>query len=412
MNRAISRLTGISIIIIVIIAIIAALFIFTMAPTPTAGGTIKIGFTTSVTGSLSVEGTRQLHGIQLWQEWVNSHGGIKIGNKIYNVSLLYYDDQSSKDNVVALYERLITADKVDFLISPYSSGLTFTAAAIAEKYHKVMVATGAASDSIFQQGYKYTVQLYTPGSLYLKSTIDLLLAKDPTAKNIAIIYEDEIFAASVADGAKKYAESKGLNVVYYDKYPSKPTDLSSLLTVIKSKNPDAIIGGGHFADGVLLIKQAKQLNVNAKLFSIVVAAPEDKFRDALGADANYIMGPSQWEPDVKYTVNYGPSVSEFINMYVKRFNETPTYHSAGGFAAALVLQAAIEKAQSLDSDKVREAFNSLDLKIFFGAFKIDPATGLQIAHQMVLIQWQGGKKYTVWPTEAASKEPIYPKPSW
>jgi branched-chain amino acid transport system substrate-binding protein len=111
-------------------------------------------------------------------------------------------------------------------------------------------------------------------------------------------------------------------------------------------------------------------------------------------------------------VNYGPSVSEFINMYVKRFNETPTYHSAGGFAAALVLQAAIEKAQSLDSDKVREAFNSLDLKTFFGAFKIDPTTGLQIAHQMVLIQWQDGKKYTIWPPEAASREPIYPKPSW
>ena len=439
MNKAISRLTAISVIIIVILAIIAAYFAFyggapttttvttltttsavpttTTVTTPTTtsivyAGTIKVGFTTSVTGSLSVEGTRQLHGIQLWQEWVNTHGGIKIGNKIYNVSLVYYDDQSSKDNVVALYERLITTDKVDFLISPYSSGLTFTAAAIAEKYHKVMVATGAASDNIFQQGYKYTVQLYTPGSLYLKSTIDLLLAKDPNAKNIAIIYEDEIFAASVADGAKKYAESKGLNVVYYDKYPSKPTDLSSLLTVIKSKNPDAIIGGGHFADGVLLIKQAKQLNVNAKLFSIVVAAPEDKFRDALGADANYIMGPSQWEPDVKYTVNYGPSVSEFINMYVKRFNETPTYHSAGGFAAALVLQAAIEKAQSLDSDKVREAFNSLDLKTFFGAFKIDPTTGLQIAHQMVIIQWQDGKKYTVWPPEAASREPIYPKPSW
>jgi len=240
MNKAISRLTAISVIIIVILAIIAAYFAFyggapttttvttltttsavpttTTVTTPTTtsivyAGTIKVGFTTSVTGSLSVEGTRQLHGIQLWQEWVNTHGGIKIGNKIYNVSLVYYDDQSSKDNVVAFYERLITTDKVDFLISPYSSGLAFTAAAVAEKYHKVMVATGAASDSIFQQGYKYTVQLYTPGSLYLKSTIDLLLTKDPNAKNIAIIYENEIFAASVADGAKKYAESKGLNVV-------------------------------------------------------------------------------------------------------------------------------------------------------------------------------------------------------
>ncbi len=415
MHKAISRLMSIIIIIVIIVAIAIGLVFYSgLAPTTSVkpAGTIKVGFTTSITGSLSVEGNRQLRGIQLWQEWVNSHGGIKVGDKIYNVSLVWYDDQSKKDNVIAFYEKLITSDKVDFLISPYSSGLTLTAAAIAEKYKKVMVTTGAASDTIHKQGYKYIVQVYTPGSLYLKSTIDLLLAIDPNAKNIAIIYENEVFSASVAAGAKEYALSKGLNVVYYDNYPSNPTDLTSQLTVIKSKNPDAIIGGGHFADGVLLIKQAKQLNVNAKLFSIVVAAPEDKFRDSLGPDANYIMGPSQWEPDVKYTVNYGPSVSDFISMYTKRFNETPTYHSAGGFAAGLVLQAAIEKAQSLDSDKVRDAFNLLDLKIFFGAFKIDPTTGLQIAHQMVLIQWQNGKKYTVWPPEAATKEPIYPKPSW
>ncbi|MGC8947901.1 MAG: amino acid ABC transporter substrate-binding protein [Thermoprotei archaeon] len=433
MKRAISRLTGIIIVIIVIVAIIAAWYALfggggpaavtttttktTVTTTTTATtmptGIIKVGFTTSLTGSYAVEGTRQLHGIQLWQYWVNNKtGGIIVNGTRYFIKIIYYDDASKKDQVTALYEKLITQDNVDFLISPYSSPLALTAAAIAEAHSKVIVTTGAAADSIHQQGYKYVVQVYTPGSEYLWSTLDLIKAKDPSAKKIAIVYSDDVFSASVAEGAKKYAEQNGFTVVFYDKYPSTATDLSPILTSIKATNPDAIIGGGHFADGVLLIKQAKQLNVNAKLFSIIVAAPEDSFYQSLGADANYIFGPSQWEPDVKYNATYGPSVKDFIQMYKSMFNETPTYHSAGGFMAGLVLQAAIEKAQSLNSKKVRDAFNTLDLKTFFGEFKIDPVTGLQIAHKMVLIQWQNGKKYTVWPPEAASAQPLYPKPAW
>lgn len=411
--KGISRLVFIAVIIILLVAIGGAGYYFlTMPAGPKVAGVIKIGCTSSLTGKLAVEGGRQINGLILWSEWVNNHGGVKIGDKRYNVSIVYYDDQSSKDLVITLYEKLVTEDKVDFLISPYSSGLAFTASAIAEKYHKVMVVTGAASDSIFQQGYKYIVQVYTPASLYLRSTIDLLLKKDPTAKKVAIPYEDELFSATAASGAKSYAEGKGLEVVYFDKYPSGVTDLSPLLSKIKAIGPDIIVGGGHFADGVLLVKQLKELGVNVKLISLLVAPPEDKFYEALKESANYVMGPSQWEPDVKYPVEYGPKVEEFVKMYEEKWKERPTYHSAGGFAAGLYLQAALERAGALDSDKVREAFNTLDLKTFFGALKIDPATGLQIGHEMVLIQWIDGSRYTVWPAEAATREAVYPKPSW
>ncbi|MCC6019409.1 MAG: amino acid ABC transporter substrate-binding protein [Candidatus Verstraetearchaeota archaeon] len=414
-NMGISRLAAIIILAVVIVAAGAGLyyyFFYLPATKPRIAGVIKIGCTSSLTGKLAVEGTRQINGLILWVEWVNSRGGIKVGDKYYNVTLVYYDDQSSKDLVITLYEKLVTEDKVDFLISPYSSGLAFTASAIAEKYRKVMVVTGAASDSIFQQGYKYIVQTYTPGSLYLRSSIDLVLKKDPKAKKVAIPYEDELFSATAALGAKKYAEEKGLEVVYFDKYPSGATDLSPLLTKIKALGPDIIVGGGHFADGVLLAKQLKELGINVKLVSILVAPPEDKFYEALKETANYIMGPSQWEPDVKYSVNYGPTVEEFIKMYEARWKERPTYHSAGGFVAGLYLQAALEKAGTLESSKVREAFNTLELKTFYGFLKIDPATGLQIGHEMVLVQWIDGKKYTVWPPEAATREPVYPKPPW
>jgi branched-chain amino acid transport system substrate-binding protein len=375
---------------------------------------IKIGFTEPLTGTLAVEGNRELHGILAWQYYVNNvTNGIMVNGTRYYVQLVYYDDQSSNTQVTALYERLITQDKVDFLFTPYSSGLGFTAATVAASHGKLIVATGVASDTIWKQGYTNVIGTITPASKYLVSTIDLLKTYDPTAKNIAIVYSDDIFSAMCAAGAKNYSLQNGFNVVYYGKYPSTATDLSSVLTSVKATNPDAIIGGGHFADGVLLIKQAKQLNVNAKLFSILVATDEPAFYQSLGSDANYIMGPSQWEPDVNYPVSYGPSNQWFVSTYMKMFNnETPTYHSAEGFAAGLYLQAAIEKAQSLDTAKVRAAFNTLSLNTFFGPLQIDPATGIQVAHQMVIIQWQNGVKHTVWPPSAAVANPLYPKPPW
>ena len=100
--------------------------------------TILIGFTASKTGKLNVEATRQINGLNLWVEQVNKAGGIKMpdGTKI-KVETKYYDDESNKDRVQELYTRLISSDKADFLISPYSSGLADAAAVIAQQYKKI-----------------------------------------------------------------------------------------------------------------------------------------------------------------------------------------------------------------------------------------------------------------------------------
>src|SRR5665811_563441 len=166
---------------------------------------VLIGFTASKSGKLNVEATRQINGLNLWVEQVNKAGGIKLpdGTKI-KVETKYYDDESNKDRVQELYTRLISSDKADFLISPYSSGLADAAAVIAQQYKKIMIATGASSDSTYKKGYTLVYMTYTPASRYLTGAVDLLLKLDPNAKKIAIIHENEKFSPDVVNGLKQY----------------------------------------------------------------------------------------------------------------------------------------------------------------------------------------------------------------
>ena len=182
-----------------------------------------------------------------------------------------------------------------------------------------------------------------------------------------------------------------------------------------------VMGGGHFADTSTLTKQLYEKKVNAKLFAFLVAPPEPKFAE-IGEACFAVVGPSQWEPAAKYSADaakaggmdwYGPSVQEFDESYKKKYGEEPSYHSAGGSAAALILQAAIEKAGSTDTDKVKKALDDMNMMTFFGVTKFDTSKenhGLQAGHDMVYIQWFKDKgKFTkkiVWPQAAAAANPF------
>ena len=406
-------------------ALVALAFLISGAVGPAhAKNRIVIGFTMSQTGKLNAESTDQYHGLLLWQKWVNSKGGIyvkKLGKRL-PVKFAYYDDESSKDRVQQLYVRLINKDGADFLISPYSSGLTASAAVIAEQYGKVMMATGAASDNIFNKGYMHVFQIYTPASRYLTSALDLLRATDPKANKIAIIYEQSNFAKAVATAAKKYAEKNGFKVVIFESYAKGTTDFTSFLNKIAAKKPDAIIGGGHFADGETFARQIYEQRIKVKMVSLLVAPAVPKFAE-IGKAALYVTSPSQWEPLAKYTTEgarklgipwYGPTAKWFIDEYRKAYHETPGYHAAGGFIAALVLQKAIEDAGCLDSEKVAKALEKMDIMTFYGRIKFDTGNyyGRQAGHNMVILQWQkkNGKlvKEVVWPRHAASSSFVYP----
>ncbi len=391
-------------------------------PAAKADDTVVIGFTSSKSGKFKTEGGRQINGLNLWMEEVNAKGGIKLADgKMVKVAFKDYDDESNKDRVQELYTRLINNDKADFLISPYSSGLADAAAVIAQQYNKIMVTTGAASDSTYKKGYTLIYQAYTPASRYLTGAVDMLGKLAPKGKKIAIIYEKAKFAQDVVNALKAYATSKGYNVVLFEGYDKDTTDFAAFINKIPPKT-DAIMGGGHFADTSTLVKQLFEKKINTKLFAFLVAPPEPKFAE-IGEACYAVVGPSQWEPGAKYSADaakkegmdwFGPSVEEFVGSYKKKYGEDPTYHSAGGYAAALILQAAMEKAGSTDTDKVNKALDDMNMMIFFGVTKFDTSKeshGLQAGHDMVYIQWfkdpKGEfNKEIVWPPAAAAAKPF------
>lgn len=387
--------------------------------------TLTIGFTASQTGSLNLASVRQMNGLQLWMKQVNDAGGIQLSDgTVLTFEPKFYDDESNKDRVQELYTKLSTEDNADFLISPYSSGLADAAAVIAEQYGKIMITTGAASESTYQKGYTLVYQAYTPAGRYLTGAADLLAKLDPSVKKIAIVHENDKFSTDVSNALNDYAQAHGYDVVLFEGYESGATDFAPFINKIAAAAPDAVMGGGHFADTSTFAKQLFEKGIEAKFIALLVAPPEPAFAE-IGDAALGVIGPSQWEPQANYTSDsakadglewYGPTVQEFVDTYKAAYNEDPSYHSAGGYAAGLILQKAIETADSVDTEKLKAALDSMDILTFFGHIKFDTSAeshGLQLGHEMVYIQWQKDAsgnlvKQVVWPEAGKSADALYP----
>ncbi len=399
----------------------AATEVPTQAPAPAATEppavekTAVVGFTASLTGSLNVESTRQNNGFKLWMDQVNNAGGIKLPDgTLVKFESKFYDDESKKDRVQELYTKLITEDKADFLISPYSSGLADASAVIAEQYGKVMITTGAASDGTYKKGYTLVFQAYTPASHYLTGALDLLASLDANAKKLAIVHENDKFSTDVANALDAYAKDKGYEIVMNEGYDTGTTDFALIINKIPA-DVDAVMGGGHFADGQQFAKAMSEKGIKAKFISLLVAPPEPTFAE-IGDAALGIVGPSQWEPLAAFAADYGPTGAEFVDAYKVAYGEEPSYHAAGGYVAGLILQKGIETAGSLDPAAIKTALDGVDMMTFFGHIKFDTSAeshGLQIGHSMVYIQWQKDAsgalvKQVVWPAEGKTADPLYP----
>jgi branched-chain amino acid transport system substrate-binding protein len=380
-------------------AVAAALAVGSVVPA-TAQGPIRIGASLSLTGTYAKLGKNQHEGYQVCEKELNAKGGL-LGRK---VQFVVYDDQSMPATAVRLYEKLITEDKVDGVMGPYSSPVTEAAVNVTEKYKKVMVAPLAATTSIFRKGRKYVFMVISPAEVYLEGLIDLGVKRG--LKTVAVVNEDTLFSKAAASGAEELAKKKGLQIVFKEAYPKGNTDFSALLTKVKAANPDIIAAATYFDDAVALTRQMKELAVNPKMFGVTVGGDLPEFYDTLKQNAEYIYGATQWEHVLPY-----PGNQEFFDAYKKDFGHEPSYHSAAGYAGCLVYAEAVRRASSLDADRVREQLLKLQMRTPFGEYKVDQ-DGFQVAHKMVTFQWQKEKKVVVWPEDLAKSQPLFPTPPW
>jgi len=364
---------------------------------------LTVGAALSQTGIYALQGQQALQGLCLWVEETNAHGGLFIPERRQAVSLqlIAYDDHSRRADVERLTAQLINDDRVDFLIGPYSSGLAHAAAAIAEAHQKVLWNHGGSSDAIMRQGFRWSVHLPTPASGYFAGLFACLLRHGAEAGRVAIVTRHRgTFSAEVASGAKQQAERCGFAVLSPFFYPDDPNHLVSLAEALVAADPAVLIAVGRYNDDVTLIRTMAHMSCGVKV-TAAVGAPMQAFCSDLQALADGCLGPSQWEPGGAGAPDVGVSSAVFIERFRQRFGQIPDYPAAQAYAAGLILQRCVMLAGTCVDADLHASAHRLTCRTFYGDFQVDPQTGIQVGHETVLVQWQGGKKKVVWPAEVA-----------
>ena len=369
-------------------------------------GTIRLGAALSETGKYAVEGKDSRQGYDTWLRWVNDvYGGIRVSGQRYRAEIVYYDDESDADTADILTQRLIDDDRVDFLLGPYSSGLTTGTSAIAEANNVLMVEGNGTSDTMFERGFQNLFLVATIASDYTRSGIEALAARG--ARTAVIAHEDTSFASAVAQGAARHLEANGIEVLAVETYPEDIQDVSAIMAKFRDLDPDLFVGGGHYNDAVLFVNSAKELSFEPDGMLITVGPSNPKLVNELGGAVNGVLGPTQWEPSMAYEGPYFGRASDYADYYQNLWGEPPVYQAASATAAALALHLAIEAAGSTDTDTVRTALRELSADTFYGPISFDER-GVNVGKLMGMVQVLDGEIVVVAPDDAATAQLQYP----
>ena len=399
---------------IIIVMLISVLLLGLTGIVSAQENIIKIGVAVSLTGKIAYEGRLVKDGYEVWEDWVNSHGGITAGGINYKVKMVYYDDESTPVRGAKLTEMLITQNKVDFLFGPFSSGITFATTAIGEKYKMITIAPEANAVNIYERGYKYVFSVLPPAPMLMVPIAYMAENLDPKPKTVAIIAANDLFPLSCAEGFRDKCKELGFDVVLFEKYPAGATDISTLLTQVKGLNPDILGVAGYTADSLMAIRQCKELNINPKIYAFSVGVMIPSFITELGEDAEYVFEGEWWLPGMKNSDKVFGTTADYVQACKDKFGPDfmPGYHVSSGSAAGTLLQLAIEKADSIETEKVREALSTLDVELATWPAIAFNEKGQNIKWPHPVIQVQNGKYVIVYPETSQENAPIYPAPEW
>jgi len=365
-----------------------------------AADPVRIGVALSQTGNLADSAAPYFKGLDLWREQANARGGL-AGHPI---EFVVYDDRSDPATAARLYEKLITDDKVNLVISSLGSATAATGSAVAEKHKVIMINGGGAAEAIQQRGFKYVFQTAARISSYADGIVPMI--EKYKIKSMALVSRDYAAARDISKTIKEQIKEKDVKVVMDEYFPAGTADFSSQIAKGQQLQPDLWIGLLYPSEAIETVRQFHSMNYMPKFF-IANGVSQDDFITSAGKDAEYALGMSLYEPSLPSEGN-----KEFVKTYHDKYNSDPGYYAAFGFVAGTVLEAAIKKVGSIDTEKVREVLTTLKLGTVMGKHEVDPPTYMQIGVRGLVVQVQNGKREVVWPEEYRTAEPKLPIPAW
>ncbi len=379
------------------------------------GDKIILGAAVSLTGKYSTNGKHTQNGYNLAVTRINQMGGVKVGGKSYKFNIIYYDDESNSGRAAQLAERLIKQDGVKFMLGPYSSGLTKAIAPITEENKIPMVEANGASRSLFTKGYKYLFAVLSPANQYLEVAIDLAVEKNGGKPvNIAMAFEQDAFSQDVRLGIVDAAERTGSKIIIDDKLPKELNDMAATLAKVKATKPDVLVVSGHSKGALTAIRQLAEMQVDVPMLAMT-HCDASKLAKQHGKKSEYALCAAQWHKELSYKDDFFGDGLKYDNDFNVEFGYTPPYQAAESSAALLVWKDAFERANSFDTEKVRDALAKTDMQTFYGNIKFGSG-GQNTAKPMVLFQvrCEGDTcaNRLVAPTKWASHELVHPVPKW
>ena len=321
------------------------------------GDTIILGAAISLTGKYSTNGLHTQRGYDFAVERINDLGGVKVGGKLYKLSVKYYDDESTPARAAQLAERLIQQDGVEYMLSPYGSGLTKAMAPVSEKFGVPMIEAEGASRSLFTQGYKYLFAVLSTSEQYLAPVVELAAAKakaagkEPSSVTIAMAFENDPFSLDVREGIVDTAKKYNMRIVIDDKLPADLSDMSATLTKVKAIKPDVLIVSGHSKGAATAARQIDEHRLQVPIVGMTHCEAA-KVQEKFPAAANGFLCATQWVESSPKKDKYFGNASEWNAGFKEAYPEYSSvpYQSAQASAAVLVWKEAFEAANSFDKN--------------------------------------------------------------
>lgn len=406
--NALTKLQAAIIAVIIIVAAIAGVFYYVYYQAPTGKDKILVGASLSMSGTFAYYGELMKAGFEFAIEDINAQGGVYV--KEYDrklpLELITYNDESDPTKASSNVERLITTDNVDFMLSAFSSTINIPIGTVTEKYKRVMVGIGTTAAIWEQRHCNYTFFVFH--TRYNETGVFLAWAESLPAnirpKRLAFWQEDTELGKSMYETLLENLKSyPGYEIVYHEKYPPGAADYSSMILKTKDANPDVVFGVPSPKDAATLLRQSGELGFKPKLWWLQRAPEPYAFWDSVGELANGIAQTVTGHPNLPI-----PKTQEITQRYIQKYGKKPGTTLSEAYAMIQVLVAAIEKAGSLDNEKVREALGTLKVDTTVGPVEFHGPLWAKIKPK--IMQWQDGEQQIVWPPELATAEFKYPMP--
>jgi len=373
--------------------------------------TIKIGVVYPATGAMAAGGKWIRQGYEIGLKHVNDAGGVYIKeyDKKIPLEILFLDDESNPTKTASRMEKLYSVDKVDFFLGGFANALIIPQLAVAEKYRVPIIVTTIGSTAEFQKGYKYSFSPFMSEQDQVIVFLDVLdsIPKNQRPSKIAFFEIQEEWGVATGRYLKEFAAKRDYKIVTYEKYALNATDFSSLIIKTKSDGAEALYTNPTPPQGIMTVKQMKEIDWSPK-FAYIVRGPDGTmWSKNLGKDGDYVCHSGGWDYHLKL-----PGVEKFNEEYKSAYGNFPEPPSGSAYVCVQVLADALQRAGSLNKDKVRSAIATTNMMTIMGPMKFKPNGRGEGKYVQTMTQWQNGKDELIWPKDQASAPLAYPMPPW